>query len=516
MQSRSIAHNIKDIHKNPEKVLIAAKAQRASLSMFYYVQQMWDQVVYDEPKWNWHIPYLCAILSNLAQRVADGVTSPYDLLINIPPGTTKSLLTSVFFPSWCWTRWPWMQFIKTSHSSTLSLEHAEMCRDLVLSDKYQTWYPNIRIKRSKKAKSNFRIMHKGKDTGIWTIGGNLYSTSIGGTLTGFHAHINLVDDPIDPFKAYSEVELESTNRFVSQVLPTRVKDKEVCPMVLIMQRVMDGDPSNVMLDQQKQGLGVKHICLPGHLATKEDKKRVAPPELKEYYTEGYLDPVRLGKGALEKLKLKLGQYGYAGQIQQDSTIPGGGMFDISKFRTIKHEDINWEYHLESVVRFWDKAATEDGGAFTVGVKLAQLKNNRYVIMDVVRGQWATDKRERIIKETAIADGPQVLQKIEQEPGSGGKDSAKATIRNLQGVGAPIRAERPVGDKIYRADPWSVRVNQGQVYLIEAPWNQEYKDEHRRFGKAAKYKDQVDASSGAYSELFNVNRAGTWGNKGNKR
>ncbi len=508
MQSGAI--DINDI-KNPDELLIQAKAHKASMSMFYYVQEMWSQVCADKPKWNWHIPYLCAELTNVAVRVSKGIISPYDLLINIPPGTTKSLLTSVFFPSWCWTRWPWMQFIKTSHSASLSLEHAEMCRDLVISEKYETWYPHIRIKRDKKAKSNFRVMHKDKKTDIWTIGGNLYSTSIGGTLTGMHAHINLVDDPIDPFKALSDVELASTNRFVSNVLPTRTKDKETCPTIMIMQRVVEGDPSDEMLDQQKQGLGVKHICLPGKLETKSDEERVSPPELKKYYIEDFLDPVRLGQGALDKLKIKLGQYGYAGQIQQDSTIPGGGMFDTTKFKIIKHEKINWEYHLIRTTRYWDKAATDQGGAFTAGVKIAELRNNRYVVLDVVRGQWSTNKRESIIKQTAVQDGPNVLQKIEQEPGSGGKDSAQGTIINLQGIGAPIQAERPTGDKVYRADPWSVRVNDGRVYLIEGSWNDEYINEHRKF-PMGKYKDQVDASSGAYSELFNVNRAGVWGKK----
>ncbi len=491
---------------------IAAKAQKARLSFFYFVQEFWECIVNDKAQWNWHIPYLCGQLTKMAYGVSQKQAKEYDMLVNIPPGTTKSLLFTVFFPAWCWTRWPWMRFIKTSFSASLSLEHAEACRDLVKSQKYQEWYPGIRIKRDKDIKSNFRIIYYDKKADVWSIGGNLYSTSVGGTVTGFHAHVLLVDDPIDPFKAYSEVEMDSANRFLSQVLPTRKVHKEVTPTIMIMQRVMEGDPSDKMLEKQKLGKSIKHICLPGKLESGSDIKRVKPQELLEYYQDGYLDPVRLSEKALQELKLDLGQYGYAGQIQQDSTIPGGGMFKIDMFKVIQYEKINWDARLIKVVRFWDKAATEDDGAFTVGVKMAQLINNRYVVMDVVRGQWSTERREAVIKHTSLSDGPMVLQKGEQEPGSGGKDSAKNTEKMLSRVGISFKSERAVGDKIYRADPWSVRVNNGQVLLIEGPWNQEYINEHRKFGKIAKYKDQVDASSGAYSELFNINRAGTWGRK----
>lgn len=505
-------HSGDNIQFSPDQMLIAAQANKARLSMFNFVQEMWGQVVTDEVEWNWHIPILCAELTKVAQRVARGEESAYDLLVNIPPGTTKSLLFCVFFPAWCWTNWPWMRFIKTSYSAALSLEHAEMCRDLVRSEKYQLWYPYLRIKRDKDIKSNFRITYQDPKTKLWTIGGNVYSTSVGGTVTGYHAHILLVDDPIDPFKAYSEVEMKTANRFVSQTLPTRKVNKLVTPLIMIMQRVMEGDPSDVMLNLKKKGMAVRHICLPGELVTKEDIARVSPPHFVKYYVDGLLDPKRLSRPALKKLELTLGQYGYAGQIQQDSSLPGGGMFDVTKFKIIKYHKIHWATRLVRIVRFWDKAATDGSGDWTVGAKIAQMLNDKYIVLDVIRGQWSTNRRERIIKDTGISDGPNVLQKQEQEPGSGGKDSARHTEIRLQRSGIPIKTAPSIGNKVYRADPWSVRVNDGQVYLLKADWNQEYKDEHRRFSPTCKHDDQVDASSGAYSELFNINRAGIWGKK----
>jgi predicted phage terminase large subunit-like protein len=87
--------------------------------------------------------------------------------------------------------------------------------------------------------------------------------------------------------------------------------------------------------------------------------------------------------------------------------------------------------------------------------------------------------------------------LEQEPGSGGKDSADASIRNLAGFA--VYAERPTGDKAFRADPFSVQVNNGNVQMLRGDWNREYVEELRFFPNG-KYKDQVDASSGAFIHL----------------
>jgi predicted phage terminase large subunit-like protein len=149
------------------------------------------------------------------------------------------------------------------------------------------------------------------------------------------------------------------------------------------------------------------------------------------------------------------------------------------------------------VRYWDKAASPEEGAFTVGVKMSKLTRNRWLVEDVKRGRWGSHERERIIKETAFADGTDVIIWVEQEPGSGGKESAEDTIRNLPGF--VCRAERPTGDKIYRADPYSVQVNVGSVSLMLAFWNREFIEEHRFFPFST-YKDQVDAAGGAFNKL----------------
>jgi predicted phage terminase large subunit-like protein len=200
---------------------------------------------------------------------------------------------------------------------------------------------------------------------------------------------------------------------------------------------------------------------------------------------------------LEDQEARMGQYGYAGQFGQNPVPPGGGMFKVDHFQIITQ--IPAEYRIISTIRYWDKAGTAGGGAFTAGVKMCRLTSNEWLVLDVKRGQWSSNERERIIKETAIADGVNTEIWMEQEPGSGGKESAEGTIRNLAGF--VVKAECPTGDKVNRADPYSVQVNIGAVYIFTGLWNKAFISEHRDF-PFGKYKDQVDATAGAFNKLVN--------------
>lgn len=514
MQLRRLDQLIKDPY--------ALKRTKLRNSFFEFVVEFWGEVVNDPPIFNWHIPFLCRELTDMVERVAFRMPRKHDLVINIPPGCTKSLLSTVFFPAWCWAKWPWFRFIKTSYSSTLAMEHAEKCRDLVKSARYQEIFPYIRINRDKEKKTNFKISFydTGKEPAIWRLGGNLFSTSVEGTLTGFHGHFLLTDDPIDPFRAYSKQQLESVNRWLSQVLPTRKVEKSIAPHVMIMQRVDIDDPSAAMLDLRKSGYNVKHVNLPATINDPEDKAIVSPKRLIELYDSqgGYLDPVRLGDNSLNDLELILGQYGYAAQVRQNPMVAEKGMFNVDALieNIINPDKYNIKSKRVRSVRYWDKAGTEAGGAFTCGVLMTKLSNNKYVIEDIVRGQWSAAKREKVIDETAERDGRTVEIYIEQEPGSGGKESVESTVSRLKRNGFNAGKDRPVGDKIYRADPYSVVVNNGNVLMVKAPWNKPYTDEVKRFpgGKKVK-KDQVDSSSGAYAKLSFYKRAGVWGKKKRK-
>jgi predicted phage terminase large subunit-like protein len=466
-------------------------------SLYHFLQSFWSIVSTQDFKPNWHIPYLCKELEAVARRVGNHEPRLYDLLINVPPGMTKTITCSIMFPAWCWTQWYWMRFITASYSSALSLESAESCRDLIRSDQFQMIYPEITVKEDKDTKSNYKIVKRVPGLGgagraskiLW--GGNRFSTSVGGTLMGFHGDINIWDDALNPQEAISDKERDNANRWIDETLPTRKTDKRVSTTIGIMQRLHQDDPCGHLLAKKKTN--IRHISLPGEI--RNFRHRLFPPELSDKYVDELLDPGRLDWVILKDLEADLGQYGYAGQIGQDPTPPGGGMFKVDHFQLMikppeKHEYIR-------TVRYWDKAGSVGKGCYTVGVRMSLLTRKRFIIEDVKRGQWASEERERIIRATAEADGTSVYVYVEQEPGSGGLESAQGTIRNLAGFAC--YADKPTGDKEFRADPYSVQVNNDNVFLLVGEWNTKFVEEHKFFPFGT-FKDQVDAASGSFNQL----------------
>jgi len=403
----------------------------------------------------------------------------------------NSTICSIMFQPWVWTRMPSARIIGGSYAYNLSMDLSRRGRDIVKSDKYRKAFPEVKLRDDQDTKSYF----------MNTKGGSRYAVGVGGSVTGMHGHFLMIDDPIDPNKAISEVELTTANRWLAETLPTRKVNKVVVPTILIMQRLHQNDCTANMIEQIKSAqkmdggpLRLKHICLPAELTDK-----VRPENLVTYYKDGLLDPVRLPTGVLNENKAVAGEYGYAGQFLQWPVPLGGGMFKTVKIKI--EEDVPAKMSWIQRVRFWDKAGTEGGkGAFTVGLLMGKTKDKRFWVLDVIRERLGSAEREAKIKQTAIADGREVIIGIEQEPGSGGKESAENTVRNL--AGWRVRIDKPSGSessKELRADPYSVQVNNGNVVMRRGDWNVDYLSE-LSFFPYSKYKDQVDASSGAFNLL----------------
>lgn len=152
-----------------------------------------------------------------------------------------------------------------------------------------------------------------------------------------------------------------------------------------------------------------------------------------------------------------------------------------------------------LVRYWDRAATPDGGDYTVGLLMGTVAG-KYYVLDVVRGQWGPGERDALIHRTALADGFGCNIYFEQEPGSSGKDSADALVKLLAGFN--IRADKVTGSKLDRALPLAAQVTNGNVYYLSAGWNDQFLRELNDF-PSAKYDDQVDGAAGAFNALAQV-------------
>lgn len=454
------------------------EADQCRRSYYQFFLRFWSIVCKEKLRNNWHIRALCDELQTISERIFADEPKEYDGIWNMPPGTTKSKIVSVLWQPWLWTRMPSLRFLSGSYSERLSLDLARQSRDCITSELYQALFPHIQLREDQNTKGMF----------MNTEGGWRFSTGVGGSAMGMHAHVLAIDDPIDPIGATSILTQDEANYWMKETLGDRKVDKQVSVTFLIMQRLHQNDPTGNWLER---GGRIRHWCLPAE----EQGWEVKPEDWRQFYTNGLLDPVRLSMDVLIEKKLN-GEDFYAGQFGQNPVPRGGAMFKVDRFGLMTIQPKKWK---KGPYRYWDKAGTQGGGAFTAGVKLALDDMDRTWVLDVVRGQWDSGVRERKIDEVAEVDGRKVVIGVEQEPGSGGKESAERTQRRLSLKGFRCKINRPSGDKVLRADPYSTLVNQGAVILLAAPWNHVYREELRFFPRG-KYADQVDASSGCMTLL----------------
>jgi len=290
------------------KLLKAQKKRKVKASFYEFFKFFWDTIVPDELEEAPYHKYLCDELEKVGCLVIERKPKEYDLVINVPPGSSKSTIISQMFPVWLWVNDSSIRTISSSYSADLSMEQSERSRDLIRSDLFRSMFPEIKLKFDTTGKRNYKTDN----------GGQRYSTSTGGTVTGVHGHVIIIDDPVTPQDAESEVKRTTANNFITRTLSSRKVDKKITPTIMIMQRLHQDDPTGKVLDKWDS---VKHIKLPA-----EQRAGVIPLEAEVLYTDGLLDPNRMGPSVLSDNKKVLGSYGYAGQFDQNPAPDEGGMF----------------------------------------------------------------------------------------------------------------------------------------------------------------------------------------------
>ena len=204
-------------------------------------------------------------------------------------------------------------------------------------------------------------------------------------------------------------------------------------------------------------------------------------------------PERYGVADLERIKNTVGPYWWSSLYQQRPAPLEGGMFKREWFKVVEGHP-----KLTKKCRFWDLAATDSGGDWTVGALIGLDEEGDYIILDVVRGQWEPHKRDAVILQTAASDGKDTLIRAEQEPGAAGVAQIDALTRKLQGY--RFKGERASGDKVVRADAAASQSGIGRVKILRGEWNRAFLDELAMFPNG-KHDDQVDAFSGSFNALI---------------
>jgi len=169
------------------------------------------------------------------------------------------------------------------------------------------------------------------------------------------------------------------------------------------------------------------------------------------------------------------------------------------------------------MRGWDLGATpkteSNDPDWTAGTKIGRLPDGRYIVAHHVRDRSAPSGVERLIKNTATADGREVHVSIPQDPGQAGKSQVASLIKLLAGY--TVRATPESGDKVTRFSPFSAQAEAGNVLVLRGSWNEDWFTALEGFPDAT-HDDDVDSTSRAFNALLNTNVAAVFGVYGTSR
>lgn len=470
---------------NPEAAVAALRRREAIHStrarcrtLSEFVKSAWP-ILEPETPLHWG-PANEAIAMHLEAITAGVITR---LLINVPPGFMKSLLTSVFWPAWEWGPCgkPGGRWLTTSYKEDLAKRDATKMRTLVLSPWFQLHWP-IALERG--GESSFENQAKG-----WRKASAITS------MTGYRGDRIVVDDPHSTESAESASKRATTARLMTESIPTRLNDPKTSSIVVIMQRLHTQDASGQILQDDPT---YEHLCLPMRFEPdRRCKTSIGYVDTRTHEGE-LLDNVRYDEPTLSSLEAKLGPAAVAGQLQQRPAPREGLMFRRSWFEIVRivPEGGQW-------ARAWDLAATAQLASgdpdWTVGLKGMRYRDGTIYITDMERFRVGPGDLLERIKITAKRDGWGTVQRVPQEPGGAGKVVADWFVRELMSAAVQVQVEPITEDKHTRAMPVCGAAAQGKIKLAKGDWNEVFLEEVCNF-PVARHDDIVDTLSDLHAEL----------------
>lgn len=443
-----------------------------------FVKEAWH-VLEPETRYvhNWHIDAICRHL----EAVVSGRMKPR-LVINIPPGSMKSLLISVMFQAWLWgpCGMPARRFVSTSFEIGNVERDTGKTRDLIMSDWYQQLWPTTLVRQ---ARLDFANSATGSRIGV------AFSA-----LMGKRGDVLTIDDPHSLDGAESDVQRGNAVRRFLEGGKSRINDRQKSIIIIVQQRIHTDDLAGAVLAED---LGYVHLNIPMEF---DPERQCVTYDIEgnEFWrdprkVEGELmDPRRFSEGDAEDEKKQ--SYSWQGQYQQQPVPREGNLFNVDKIETIAASPGGGR-----AVRGWDLAGTKKKkSAWSVGLKLRLARNGMLVIEDVIRLRGNPFEVKTAVGDAADEDGMTILQSLPQDPGQAGvaqkMDYASSVLE-----GRKFRFSPETGDKEFRAQGIASQVEAGRVVMVRAPWNGPLKDELRAFPNTM-FKDHVDALSRAYMEL----------------
>lgn len=320
--------------RTPGRTLRALDRMEYEEDLLTFFKDAWRYIVGSKPYTpGWHLE---AIAEHL-EAVTRGEIRR--LIINIPPRMTKSSLVSVAWPAWTWAllpelaegvltsplMGPQVQFLSSSYGTSLSKRDTNRTRRLIMSPWYQQlWGDRFHLMDDQNAKDRYD-----NDKGGYRL-----AVSERSGLTGEGGDVIIIDDPHNAVDVDSEVKREATIDWWDEAMSTRLNDQETGAYVGVMQRLYENDWTGHAITQNAKEW--THLMLPmeyeprRHCSTSILWRNPTTDEIEAFSdprtVEGeLLCPDRVSARALAELKIKLGPFGVAGQLQQAPTPRGGAI-----------------------------------------------------------------------------------------------------------------------------------------------------------------------------------------------
>jgi predicted phage terminase large subunit-like protein len=453
-----------------------------------FVELAWPHVEAVPFVGGWHIDEICAHL----EAVSRGEIRR--LVINVPPGMSKSTLVSVLWPAWDWVVRPDRRWMFASFDADLSRRDALKCRELVCSEWYQsTWGLASSVANPIAV---YDGAEKQRTMGVYhtTARGFRFSTSTGGKATGWHAHIQVVDDPHKPADIQHADPASATNALEADwdwwrgTMASRKADPRDFSRVVIMQRLHENDLTAKCL---KEG-GWVHLRLPMRY---EAKNPCVTPIGGDRRTEDgeLLCPDRFDEEAVSTTEREMGSMIAAAQLQQRPSPAKGAIFDRE---WLAHE---WRElpHDARLVQSWDCAFKDLSSSDYVVGQVWAVVGSRFFLVDQVRDRMSLPATCQAIKDLS-RKWPTAIAKFVEDKANG-----PAVEQVLRRDVAGLVMVSPSGGKVARANAVSPLFEAGNVFVPpadRAPWIGEWREEMAGFPRAAN-DDQVDATTQALLQLY---------------
>jgi predicted phage terminase large subunit-like protein len=416
-----------------------------------------------------------------------------NLVITVPPRSSKSTITSVLWPAWSWIARSSMRWLTASYALALAVRDAVRSRRVLDSPWYRArWADRFRLTGD----ANLKSRYENDRTGL------RMAVSVNGAVTGEGGDVLLIDDAHNVKEAESVAVRRATLRWWNEAFSNRLNDARAGARVIIGQRVHTDDVIGHVLGQG----GFEELRIPEEFEA--DRPCVTAVGWADPRTEEgeLMRPERFGPVQVEEAKKRLGSVGYAAQHQQRPTPREGALFKEQwwryyaagpdYYRLQPSGDVVPHDHCLKFAVMDPAGGVSAGADYTAIGFFAVTPKNDLFVLHMVREQIPVEEIVRRLKRECARMRPEYVC-IE----GGFLQSAHVRAARKEWGMPAVREVDPGGkSKLVRATPAVIRCEAGQIYLPEsAPWLDDFLAELRVFtGVNDAHDDQVDVL--AYAAL----------------